>query len=362
MKDGATKPPIGERVDTVRVLVVDSSALQRGPLLALFNGDPAIQVVGWAASCAETMRAVERFKPDLITVELQMLAQDGLELCQRIMQEQPTPIVLVTVNAAPSDPKLVQAALEAGALAVVRQPLHGPQRLSAATEVLQTVKHMAQVKVIRRWASARSRPATGPLVPVAPRVPPEIIAIGASTGGPQTLQAILTRLPATFPLPVLVVQHIADGFGSTVVDWLRPQCALPIQLATAHLPLLRPGIYLAPTGQHLVVRGHTLELSDDPPVGGHRPSVTTLFHSLAKHYGASAVGVLLTGMGDDGAVGLRAMKQAGAITIAQDQASSVVFGMPAVAIGMGIVDHVLPPVEIAALLTRIARPHGVPNT
>jgi two-component system chemotaxis response regulator CheB len=159
-------------------------------------------------------------------------------------------------------------------------------------------------------------------------------------------------------MPVLVVQHIAPTFAESLVDWLRPQCALPIALARLGVDLSRPGIQVAPTGQHLVVHRHTLALTHDPPLSGHRPSATVLFRSLAAAYGPRAVGVLLTGMGDDGAAGLQELKKAGGITIAQDEASSVVFGMPAVAIALGVVDHVLAPAEIAPFLLQLAARNG----
>jgi two-component system, chemotaxis family, protein-glutamate methylesterase/glutaminase len=185
---------------------------------------------------------------------------------------------------------------------------------------------------------------------------PRVVAIGASTGGPQALQVILTALPADFPLPVLVVQHIAPGFESGLIDWLRPQCAVPVELAVAGRTLSRPGILFAPSGHHLGVRMGTVELASEPPIAGHRPSATMLFQAVAREYGAAAVGVLLTGMGDDGAAGLRDLKRRGGTTIAQDEVSSVVFGMPAAAIAMGVVDRVLPPTAIAPLLVALAGP------
>jgi two-component system chemotaxis response regulator CheB len=185
---------------------------------------------------------------------------------------------------------------------------------------------------------------------VPPPSRPQIVAIGASTGGPEALQKILTRLPGDFPIPILVVQHIAPGFASSLVEWLAPQCALALQIASSGVLLAGPGIWVAPTGQHLTVLGHTLRLSTAAPVSGHRPSATVLFQSVARHYGATAIGVLLTGMGEDGATGLEAIKRSGGITMAQDQSSSVVFGMPAVAIGRGVVDHILAPERIPPLL------------
>jgi two-component system chemotaxis response regulator CheB len=183
----------------------------------------------------------------------------------------------------------------------------------------------------------------------------ELVAIGGSTGGPQVLRTILVDLPSDFWPPVLVVQHIADGFAVGLVDWLQTQCGLPIHLAVDGEPLNRPGIWVAPTGRHLEVSGRAVALTDGPPVSLHRPSATQLFQSVAREYGQTAIGVLLTGMGDDGAAGMRDLKRAGATTIAQDEASSVVFSMPSAAIQLGVVDHVVPPPSIAPILLQRCR-------
>jgi two-component system chemotaxis response regulator CheB len=179
---------------------------------------------------------------------------------------------------------------------------------------------------------------------------PEIVAIGASTGGPQAIRTIVANLPSDFGLPIVIVQHTTRGYAHTLVDWLRAETALPVGIAEHGQPLNRPGIVIAPSDRHLVVEGRRLELNDAPPSSLHKPSATVLFRSVARALGRSAVGVLLTGMGDDGADGLMEMQRSGALTIAQDEASCVVFGMPAQAIRLGAADHVLPPERIAAKL------------
>jgi two-component system, chemotaxis family, protein-glutamate methylesterase/glutaminase len=343
----------------LRVLVVDDSPAQRGVLVALLEADPELQVVAVAGDGTEAVRAAALHKPDVITMDLHMPRMDGLEATRRIMQETPTPIVMVTATARREDQQLVFEALQAGVLAVVAKPV-GANGQPQVAELRRTVKSMAQVKVIRRWAPERlQRTRTLPPAPLVKPLGrrPEIVVIGASTGGPQALHEILTRLPATFPLPVLIVQHIAAGFASGLVEWLRPQCPLPIQLAVTGARLDQPGIHVTPTGEHLTVRRRALVLTGDPPLAGHRPSATVLFQSVAREYGAAAIGILLSGMGDDGAAGLRDLKRAGATTVAQDEASSVVFGMPAVAISLGVVDHVLPPARIPPLLLQLVQ-HG----
>jgi len=348
----AAREPAAGRI---RVLVVDDSATQRAALVAALEGDPALVVAGWAGNGAEAVRAAALLRPDVITMDLQMPVMDGLEATRRIMRETPTPIVMVTAHLRPDEQSLALEAIEAGVLTVVPTPGPSPR---AVAKLVDVVKSMSQVKVIRRWTPERLR--AGGQAPLQPApggssTPPRVVGIGASTGGPPALLQILSPLPRAFAPPVLVVQHIAAGFEGGLVDWLGRQCALPVELAVAGRRLDRPGILIAPPGQHLVVRAGAIALVGDAPVGAHRPSATALFQSLAAEYGPRAVGVLLTGMGDDGAAGLRDMKRRGATTIAQDEASSVVHAMPAAAIALGVVDRVLSPPEIAQALLALAR-------
>jgi len=348
---GTTKP--------LRVLVADDSSVQRTVLVSIFEAEAGITVAGVAANGAEAVRSAAALKPDVIVMDYNMPEMDGVQASQRIMQETPTPIVMVTETVAITT--LINRASNSGVLAVVTKPLPGPSFEQDKRKLVQTIKTMAAVKLVRRWAPDRLKTANAALEPPAPQVHHracEVVAIGASTGGPQALQEILTALPGEYALPVLVVQHIAADFMDSMVNWLRPMCSLPVELAQTGMTLGQPGIYFAPQGHHLGVKRRELVLLDDPPIRGHRPSATVLFEAVAAEYGAMAVGVLLTGMGDDGASGLREMKRAGALTVAQDEASSVVFGMPAAAIGMGVVDYVLPPSAIAPLLTSLARGQG----
>jgi two-component system chemotaxis response regulator CheB len=331
----------------IRVLVVDDSPAQRRMLVAMLESDKELQVVGWAADGAGAVQTVARFRPNVIVMDLRMPVMDGVEAARQIMRATPVPIVLVTATGAVQDRALVDDAVDAGVLSVVSKPSPGADGQSGVRALLRTVKSMAGVKVVRRVVL------TEPSRPRQPESRPRLVAIGASTGGPQTLQKLLGALPAGFPLPTLLVQHIAPGFEAGLVDWLRPQCAVPIQIAVDGARPTAPGIYVATAGRHLVVRGGVLVLTDDEPVTGHRPSATVLFDSVAREYRGAAVGVLLTGMGEDGAAGLRTLKAQGAITVAQDEATSIVFGMPAAAISMGVVDHVLSPERIASLLVEL---------
>jgi two-component system chemotaxis response regulator CheB len=340
-----------------RVLIVDDSAVQRDILTALLSTDQRLYVIATASSGEEAVRAAARLKPDVILMDMRMPGLDGVQATSRIMQETPTPIVMVTYGASREDQVLATAAFEAGVVAFLPKPPAGPAGNQAAQELRRTVRSMAGVKVIRRRAVGRRlEPTAGGLIRSSQRPTrvPRVIAMGASTGGPQVLREILVCLPADFPVPVLVVQHIASGFVTSMVEWLKSQCSVPVQVAVPGKVVAAPGIYIAPTDQHMIVHSQAIVLTDDPPVGGHRPSVDVLFESVAAEYGADAVGVLLTGMGRDGAAGLCKIRRSGSISIAQDEASSVVFGMPRAGIEMGGAEHVLPPHSIASLLLNLS--------
>ncbi|MDQ3811835.1 MAG: chemotaxis-specific protein-glutamate methyltransferase CheB [Chloroflexota bacterium] len=340
----------------LRVLVVDDSALHRQILTRILARDPDLELAGYAANGAEAVRAVEQLRPDVVTLDERMPVMDGLEAARRIMRDWPTPIVLVTSAAGLGARDIAEAALAAGVLAVQDKRALVSSDDSAAGELVRIVKGMAAVRLVRRRrTAAQPADASGPSISAAPkRAVAELIAVGASTGGPHAIRTIISRFPADFPLPILVVQHTTVGYSAALADWLRAETALPIQIAQDGQAFDAPGVFLAPTERHLVVRGNRLALLDTPPSSLHRPSATVLFRSVASSFGSRAIGVLLTGMGDDGAAGLAEMKQAGALTIAQDEASSVVFGMPAEAIRLGAVDHVLPPEQIARLLLDLA--------
>ena len=344
----------------VRVLIVDDSAVQRQLLSCLLGRDPELDVVGSASNGVDALRAVSELQPDLVTLDECMPGIDGLETARRIMHQAPTPIVMVSSLRGQHARELSAAAAAVGVLAVQDKRALSGTDPAATAELLRVIKSMAAVRLVRR----RREPSATPLLngpPQAPRapVPPlvagpvDVVAIGASTGGPQALREILTRLPADFSVPVLVVQHTTAGYSHTLVDWLQLGTRLRVCIAEDGQPFSRPGVYVAPTERHLVVRGRHLALLDEPPCSLHRPSATVLFRSVAAAYGARAVGILLTGMGDDGAAGLLEMKRSGGFTIAQDEASSVVFGMPAEAIRLGAASRVLAPRDMPRLLLEL---------
>lgn len=337
----------------VRVLVVEDSASVREFLLHVLDADPAIRVVGTAANGEQALAEVKRLRPDVVTMGIHMPGRDGLETTRRIMETDPTPIVIVSGSTDPGEVSTTFAAVQAGALAVLPRPEGFAHSGHAAgvEELRRTVKAMAEVKVVRRWPRDR-RVAPGPRTALmAPRV--RVVAIGASTGGPPALHAILAALPADFPVPVMVVQHMSAGFIRGFVDWLAQSCRLPVRLATQG-EALRAGVYVAPDGQHMAVDiRERIVLRSGTARDGLCPSVAHLFRSVAEVYGREAVAGLLSGMGRDGADELRLLKEKDAATFAQDKASSVVHGMPGEAIRLDAAMYVLPPEKIAALLVSL---------
>ncbi len=344
---------------SVRVLVVDDSSLQRNMLIGMLQADAGIEVVGWASNGEEAIVAVERLKPDLVTMDLRMPIMDGLTASERIMREHPTPILMVTGSVSRSNQGMITQALKAGVLGILAKP--SATSPTAGDEFVRMVKGLAQVRVrgrrrtdsiLKNQSSFTLQPRATIIQAVSPQLERvRVIGIAASTGGPPVLQTILTQLPSDFEIPVLIVQHIASGFARSLVDWLSPLCNIPVQLAVPGTPLTA-GIFIA-SDTHLTLRKGMLSSSLEPAVSGHKPSATVLFRSLAQEFGAHALGVVLTGMGNDGAAGLADLKQAGGMVIAQDKTSSVIHSMPASAIALGISDAILNPEEIASTLAKL---------
>jgi two-component system, chemotaxis family, protein-glutamate methylesterase/glutaminase len=340
----------------IKVLIVEDSPVAQEFLTYLLTSDPVIQVVGVASNGAEALKLVRQKKPDVITMDIHMPVMDGFEATREIMATHPTPIVIVSGSTGTAEVSATFRAIEAGALAVVFRPpgLNHEEFESASRELLQTVKLMSEVKVVRRMPSVtnKSMPALRPM-PRAQKAEMEIqaAAIGASTGGPAALLQILSALPKDLSFPILIVQHIASGFLNGFTEWLSGAARCPIHIAS-HGDHLKPGqVYVAPDGFHMgVENGPRIVLSDHAPENGLRPSVAYLLRTVAQVFGPHAAGVLLTGMGRDGAEELKTMKEMGAITIAQDEESSVVHGMPGEAIKLGAALHILPPASIAAML------------
>jgi two-component system chemotaxis response regulator CheB len=352
----------------IRVFVVEDSAVVRELLVTVLAADPAIEVIGTAKNGAEAVAALAEKKADVVTMDVHMPVMDGFEATRQIMERYPVPIVIVTATANPHDVTTSFRVMEAGAVAIVDTPAGpGHERFEAMrAELVRTVKLMSEVRVVRRTSRPRPASATRAARPKTPVTAQEtkLIAIGASTGGPPVLQTILSGLPPNFSVPVLIVQHITAGFMQGMAEWLSQTTGMPVHLASrGEMPL--PGhAYLAPDGMHMLVeKSGRISFDMAPPEHGMRPSVSKLFRSLADVFGASAAGVLLTGMGRDGADELLRMKEGGAVTFAQDAESCVVFGMPGEAVKLNAATYVMPPDGIAIALVYLANkgtPGGFP--
>jgi two-component system chemotaxis response regulator CheB len=339
-------------------LIAEDSQTLREFLLNLLSAEADIQVIATATDGVQAVEAVRRLKPDVVTMDIHMPRMDGFEATRKIMENHPVPIVIVSSTAADQVATTFRA-VEAGALAFVPRPLGIGHRdhPASAGEFVQTVRLMAEVRVVRRWLKPESigkRALAAALAKPLSRPATKIVAIGASTGGPVALQTILAGLPRDFPAPLLAVQHISPGFVRGFAEWLGASSPLPVHVAAASDRPMPGHIYIAPDGAHLGVGpSGNIELDHGPAENGQRPAVSYLFRSVARTLGANVVGVLLSGMGADGAVELKRLKDIGAITIAQSKESSVVHGMPGVAIALDGATHVLPPHEIAAILMQL---------
>jgi two-component system chemotaxis response regulator CheB len=340
----------------IRVLVVEDSDTARELLIHIFNSDPAIQVVGAVTDGVEAVSAAERLRPDVISMDIHLPKMDGFTATRKIMETCPTRIIMVTASAIPHEIASSFNAIEAGALTVLPRPLgfHHPDYLESSKTLIDTVKLMAEIKVVKRRNYATSvSPNPYPPLPLT-QSPIQLIVIGASTGGPLILQTILANLSKNLPVPVVIVQHISKGFVVGFAEWLSHTTSYTVQIAT-HGEIAKPNVaYLAPDDMHIkITKNNILLLSNDPDEYNLRPSIAYLFRATATEFSARAVGVLLTGMGRDGAKELKLMRDSGCVTIAQNEETSIVYGMPAEAVKLNAATYVLPPLEIAALLNQL---------
>jgi two-component system chemotaxis response regulator CheB len=327
-------------------------------LVNLLGADPEMEVVSTARDGEEAVDLALRHRPHVITMDVNMPNMNGFDATRKIMETVPTPVVIVT---GAMDTKAVATtfhAMEAGALMVLPVPagVGHPDHEAMARELVLNVKLMSEVKVVRRRPrTAKAKPAKPAVIErAAPQV--QIVAIGASTGGPIVIHTILSKLPGNFPLPLLIVQHMAPGFVAGFAEWLSESTGFPVHVARDGELMLPGRAYLAPDSLQMGAGlGHRIRLTDGEAENGLRPSVSYLFRSVAEAFGKDAAGVLLTGMGRDGAAELKLMRDRGAITFAQDRVSSVVHGMPGEAIRLGAATRVLAPEKIAEELARLAQ-------
>lgn len=339
----------------IRVLVVDDSPSVRALLVYILGSDPEIEIVGCAADGEQAVRLAQEKRPNVITMDLHMPNVDGFDAIRTIMQTCPAPIVVVSGSRDSGEVDAGFRAIEAGALVIMPRPF-GPGNVAygeTSSALIRTVKSMAEVKVVRRWPreQAVKKDSSAPPLAGALQAPRKLVLLGASTGGPAVLRDILAQLPATYRLPIVIVQHMAAGFVEGFAGWLSAASAYPVGLARSGDVLAGGRAYLAPDGfQIAVTRDMRIELSHGRPEHGMCPSVSHLFRSIHKDLCRATVAVLLTGMGKDGAHELRLLKENGALTIVQDRATAAVYGMPGEAIRQDAARLILNPVEIGKTL------------
>jgi two-component system chemotaxis response regulator CheB len=329
----------------IRVLVVDDSALMRKLIPQILEADPSIEVVGTAMDGNFCLKKIEELRPHVVTLDLEMPGMNGIDTLKEIMRTHPVPVILVSSHST-EGASITLKALALGAFDFVTKPQDASAHMSeTATELIAKIHAAAVCKVVRpgvlqgaRVAEKVSAGNTGP-------APTRVVAIGISTGGPQALEYLLAQLPPDFPGAIVVVQHMPEGFTDMFARRLDELCSLSVKEAQSG-DMLRAGrVLICPGSRHMRVKrlamGDLVVLNDDERVNGHRPSVDVLFRSVAEEFGSLAIAVLMTGMGDDGAQGLGAVKQAGGMTIAQSEESCVVFGMPKAAIERGYATRVV---------------------
>ena len=350
----------GGRTRPIRVLIAEDSATARRLLVSIFSAEPDFEVIGEATTGAEAVEQTIEQSPDLVTMDIHMPVLDGLDATKEIMREAPTPILIVT-SAAIHDVQLSLNALQAGALMVLEKP-HGPHAPGfdfQRDQLLSMARAMADVKVVRRWGAGSGSFAPVKRTPVSRErsaQPARAIAIAASTGGPAAVRKLLLTLPRDLPVPVFLVQHISNGFVGGLVSWLDTDCPLRVVMAIDRDTPVAGTVYVAPDDRHLTVGAdERMKLIDAAPVQGFRPSADVLFDSAGRAYGSRLVAVTLTGMGRDGVDGLKTVHKNGGFVIAQDEDSSVVFGMAKEAVEAGVVDEVLPVERIAERLVSLVR-------
>lgn len=347
----------------IRTLIAEDSLVILKYLRYILESDSEISVVAEANNGQEAVELAGQLRPDVIIMDINMPKMDGFEATRRIMHANPRPIILISAVHDPKEVKTAFQALKDGALTVLEKPmgLGSAGYEQSARELIQTVKQSPSM----RMEPPRQRQKKAPPIrssstvscqvePTSARSEIELVAIGASTGGPPVLQRILAGLTEEYPAPILIVQHITAGFLRGLAEWLEQATGFPVSISS-HMELLLAGhVYLAPNGFQMgVERGRRIVLSHNETENGVGPSVSHLFRSVADVFGPKAIGILLTGMGSDGAGELKLMRERGAVTIAQDKDTSLIFGMPGEAVKIGAARYVLPPSKISQILTEM---------
>jgi two-component system chemotaxis response regulator CheB len=338
----------------IRVLIVEDSPVTRQLLEYIIASDPRLEIAAAVETGEEALRIVDRVAPDVISMDVRLPGMNGFEATERIMQARPTPIVVVSAGGGtPFGAK----ALQAGALAVLEKPpgVTSPACEAIAERLCTQLALMSEVKVVRRHAESRAaglRPSDGGRADSGQYT---LLGIVASTGGPSALLRLLTALGTDFPLPILLVQHIGGGFLAGFTEWLSAVTPFDVEIVNDREPLEAGKILMAAPDRHLVADGRYARSAGGPPACGQRPSGTVLFESMSDARGGRSLGVLLTGMGEDGAEGLLSLRQSGAWTIAEHESTAVVYGMPGEAVRLGAVSESLPLPAIAPRILGLVR-------
>lgn len=334
-----------KKEEKIRVMIVDDSSFVRKALMRIFSDDPSLEMAGAAGSGAEALEKIVSLKPDVVTLDIMMPGMDGIETLKRIMDIRPTPVLMLS-QLTQEGAELTLRALELGALDFVDKSAAGIMDFcDLAGEIKKKVRSIAGGRPLKIRGSAQVLSSRGGGGKV------DVVAIGASTGGPVALQMILPRFPAGVNFSILVVQHMPCGFTAPLAKRFDSLCDIAVREAVSGDPVIPGEALIAPAGLHMTVRKtggrKAVALAADPQDEIHRPSIDVLFKSVARNFGRRAIGVILTGMGSDGAEGLKAIREAGGLTIAQDEATSAIFGMPRVAAEKEAVDRMLPLTSIA---------------
>jgi two-component system chemotaxis response regulator CheB len=341
------------RSNPISILVAEDSATQRQFLMWLLEDAGGFEIVGVATDGAEAVEATGRLRPDIVLMDCHMPRLSGIEATRAIMEKCPTPIVIVSSTLTREEIDQTFEAIKSGALAFLPKPTLEALETGSERELLiQTLRLMSEVKVVGR----RMKPAAPRRAPQLKNGAVGMIGVGGSTGAPGVIAEILSGIPAGATAPILIVQHMAPGFVEGFARWLSNSTRFPVTVGAAGVPVQPGRAYLCPDDRHMGVdAAGRIVLSESAPEEGFRPSANFLFRSISQSFGRAAMGVLLTGMGRDGATGLLAVRQAGGVTVAQDEASCVVHGMPREAVALGAAQHVLPPNEIARMIAGISR-------
>lgn len=347
---------------TIGVFLVEDSPIALEVLQKIISAAPDIKVVGTATNGATALIEIPKVNPDVVCTDLYMKGMDGLELIQQLMARFPKPILVISVAVGAGNEQNVFQLLQAGAIDILPKPTTGLLDDYNQREILDKIRILAGVKVFTRPLRSVNKTVPSNHLPLTENVKSndsdiKIITIGASTGGPQAVLKILQVLPKDFPLPILCTQHISAGFLEGLVSWMNQECQLSVKVAHQGEELQPGMVYYAPDRFNLELdRRFRVVLSVADKNEHHCPSVNVMFRSVALHYGSSSLGVLLTGMGEDGARGLQAIYAAGGITIVQDEASCAVFGMPKAAIDLGVAQYVLPMETIGNHILKVTEP------